>query len=119
MNNEKRNHRFDYIELPAGDAEQLARAKRFYSAVFGWTYKDWGSEYADTPESGVASGINADAKQRPPHPLAILYAIDLDATRAAVEVAGGKVVAEYSFPGGRRFHFKDPAGNELAVWSEA
>jgi predicted enzyme related to lactoylglutathione lyase len=119
MSNEKRNHRFDYIELPAGDVEQLAHAKRFYSAVFGWTYKDWGADYADTQESGVASGINADPKHRPPQSLPVLYAVDLGATRAAVEAAGGKIVAEYSFPGGRRFHFKDPAGNELAVWSEA
>src|SRR5689334_20521922 len=81
MNNENRNHRFDYVELPAASAEQLALAKQFYATVFGWTYKDWGSDYSDTAESGVASGINADPSHRAAHPLPVLYALDLEATR--------------------------------------
>ncbi|MGN6521122.1 MAG: VOC family protein [Dokdonella sp.] len=72
-----------------------------------------------TPSSGVGSGINADATHRPPHPLAVIHARDLEGTRSRVIAAGGEITREiFAFPGGRRFHFRDPAGNELAVWSK-
>jgi predicted enzyme related to lactoylglutathione lyase len=114
-----RNNHIDYIELPAAGAKQLRQAKDFYAQVFAWKYKDWGEEYSDTSDSGVGSGINAGGDHRPLAPLPVVYAEDLAAARKSVQANGGKVTREiFSFPGGHRFHFTDPAGNELAVWSD-
>lgn len=119
MKTEHRNHHIDYVELPAAGAAGLQAAKEFYSTAFGWAYQSWGDEYADTAASGVASGINADTSHRPQNALITVYADDLEATRSKVIGAQGVITKDiFSFPGGRRFHFRDPAGNELAVWSE-
>ena len=113
------HNRIDYIELPAASVAELAAAKAFYTQAFGWSYKDWGDDYADTNDSGVSSGINADADHKPSAPLPVIHVADIDAARAGVAAAGGMITRDiFSFPGGRRFHFKDPAGNELAAWSE-
>jgi predicted enzyme related to lactoylglutathione lyase len=118
MPNDNRNNRIDYIELAATSELALAKTKLFYEKAFGWTYKDYGPAYADTQSSGVASGIAAHSKQRS-EPLPVIYADDLEASRAAAVAAGAKLTKDiFSFPGGRRFQFTDPAGNELAVWSE-
>lgn len=113
-----RHHSVDYLELPAAD---LGTAKHFYSAAFGWNFTDYGPAYAGfTPPGGAreAGGINSGADPSRA-PLAILYSDDLEATEQAVHAAGGKIVKPiFSFPGGRRFHFTDPSGNELAVWTE-
>ena len=115
---ESRHNRFDYIEFPASTPEELIAAKKFYGQAFGWEYKDWAPVYADTQSSGVTSGIAVDAS-RAHRPLPTVHSVALEASRAAVLAAGGKISVEiFSFPGGRRFHFIDPAGNELAVWSE-
>jgi len=104
----------DYLEVP-GD---VGVAKKFYSAVFGWSFKDWAPTYADT-QAGIAFGINGDPAQRPRHPMPGIQVKDLEATRDQVRKAGGEITLEiFSFPGGRRFHFADPSGNELAAWSE-
>ena len=114
------HHAIDYIELPASD---LSAAKAFYTAAFGWDYNDYGPEYAGIrgPSGGdEVGGINATSAgdPRPGGPLVLLYSDDLDATAAAVESAGGTVTdGPYEFPGGRRFHFTDPSGNELGVWA--
>lgn len=114
-----RTNQFDFIEFPARDIDQLRNARRFFSNVFGWTYKDWGDDYSDTTSSGLGSGINADPEHRPSYPLAIIYTADLESVREKVAAAGGIITKDiFSFPGGRRFHFKDPADNELAVWSD-
>lgn len=114
----KENH-IDYIEFPAQGREELGRARDFYSGVFGWKYQAWGDDYADTKDSGLGSGINADPAHRTARPLAVIYVSDLTAVLKKVRAAGGSVTKEiFSFPGGRRFHFVDPAGNELAVWSD-
>jgi uncharacterized protein len=119
MSKKNRINQIDFIEFPAKDARQLKAAKAFYSAVFEWSYKDWGDDYADTAGSGLGSGINADPDHRPQHPLAVIYTADLESVQTKVLAAKGQITREiYSFPGGRRFHFKDPAGNELAVWSD-
>lgn len=116
--NEKEN-RIDYIEFPAGSVASLKAAKQFYTEVFGWSFQDWGDAYVDTKSSGVSSGMNADPAHRPPAPLVVLYSSDLEATKARVLKAGGKVVRDiFEFPGGRRFEYADPAGNQLAVWSD-
>jgi len=105
----------DYVELPSSD---VAAGKRFYQSVFGWSYQDWGDEYADTHDSGVSSGLSADPT-RTKAPLVVVFVTDLEAAHARVIAAGGNVSrAIFTFPGGRRFHFVDPAGNELAVWTK-
>jgi predicted enzyme related to lactoylglutathione lyase len=113
-----RNSRVDYIEFPAKSADELVATKQFYGAVFGWLYKDWGDDYSDTQSSGVGTGINADVSHKPQHPLVVIYTDSLEESRAKVLAAQGTITRDiFSFPGGRRFHFVDPAGNELAVWS--
>ena len=107
--------RLDYLELPGGS---LPQTKAFYGEAFGWTFVDYGPTYAAF-EQGLDGGFDADAGEATPQPLPVLYAQDLEAMQARVEAAGGVVVRSiYAFPGGRRFHFRDPAGSELAVWSE-
>ena len=109
----------DFIEFPANDIEGLAQSKRFFSEVFGWSYQDWGDDYSDTSGSGLGSGLNADPDHRPSMPLIVIYSSNLEDTRANVVAAGGKITRDiFSFPGGQRFHFKDPSGNELAAWSD-
>ena len=114
-----RNNRIDYLELGAKNAGDYAKTKAFYETAFGWTYQDYGPDYCDTKSSGVGSGINGDSENRTLQPLPVVYAEDLQEAQAKVVDAGGIVTrAIFSFPGGRRFHFADPSGNELAVWSE-
>lgn len=106
--------KLDYLELPGGE---LGAVKAFYGAAFGWTFQDYGPSYAAF-EQGLDGGFDADARAGA-GPLPVLFAHDLEAMAARVEAAGGHIVKPiFAFPGGRRFHFRDPAGNELAVWSE-
>ncbi len=108
----------DYIEISVRD---VAAAKRFYSAAFGWEFNDYGPGYAGIRGAGREVGGLAQADDvKTGGPLVVLYSRDLDATLAAVRGAGGKITRQpFTFPGGRRFHFNDPSGNELAVWSTA
>jgi len=112
------HHAIDYIELTVRD---LGAAKRFYSQAFGWAFTDYGPGYAGIQGRDREVGdmrLTEDLRQG--DPLVIVFSEDLEASLAAVRSAGGTVVQEpYSFPGGRRFHFADPSGNELAVWSPA
>ena len=108
--------KIDYVELPSVD---MAASKRFYAEAFGWRFTDYGPTYAAFDE-GLEGGFQADAAERPAAPLMVLYAEDLDAMLVKVTVAGGEVTRPiFAFPGGRRFHFRDPAGTELAVASYA
>jgi len=110
----RKDGKLDYLEMPGGDLPAL---KAFYAKAFDWTFTDYGPEYAAFAE-GLDGGFYAAPVQAAPLP--VLYASDLEAMLAKVEAAGATVIKPiYSFPGGRRFHFRDPAGNELAVWSEA
>ncbi len=109
----------DYIELPVANSTDLAHSQQFFSQVFGWTYTAWGDDYADTNASGIGSGLNADAAHRSTCPLPVIHVPDLDAALQAVLEAGGVLTRDvFAFPGGRRFHFREPGGNELAAWSE-
>jgi uncharacterized protein len=102
----------DYVELPGGDLEQT---RRFYREAFGWSFVDYGPTYAAFSE-GLDGGFQADAAEASSAPLIVLYAEDLDATLARVRAAGAEIVRPiFGFPGGRRFHFRDPAGTEMAV----
>lgn len=107
--------KIDYVEFPASD---LPAVKGFYEAAFGWRFVDYGPEYAAFEDAALDGGFHASPEAEP-KPLVILYAHDLEAMEAKVKAAGGEVVREVqAFPGGRRFHFRDPAGNLLGVWSE-
>ena len=112
------HHTIDYIEIAVTDVEA---AKAFYAAAFGWSLVDYGPEYAGIQGDGKeVGGLRLDSEIRPGGPLVILYSEDLERSVEAVTAAGGKIVEPiYPFPGGRRFNFADPAGNELAVWAEA
>jgi uncharacterized protein len=106
----------DYIEFTVHD---LARAKAFYGKVFGWAFTDYGPAYTSFDDGRVGGGFTTDGSVRPGGPLMVFYAADLDATLARVKAAGGTIVKPpFAFPGGRRFHFTDPDGTEVAVWSQ-
>jgi uncharacterized protein len=120
MKTESRENRIDYVEFPAASNEAHAAAKIFYGDEFGWSYQSWGDDYSDTKDSGIGTGINASSDPKISKPLVVLFATDLEAVRARVIKAGGKISRDiFTFPGGRRFHYVDPAGNELGVWSDS
>ena len=111
--------KIDYVEFPGGD---LLATKGFYAKAFGWSFTDYGPGYAAMNEGldGGFHGAMDEPDQVVAKPLVILYAHDLEAMQAKVIAAGGTITLPiFSFPGGRRFHFRDPSGNELAVFSEA
>jgi predicted enzyme related to lactoylglutathione lyase len=114
---ESDNHnRIDYIEMNVADIE---RSKRFYGQAFGWTFKDYGPAYCEFADGRLTGGFTTNGAPAPGGPLVILYANDLSAAQARVEAAGGRIAKPiFSFPGGQRFHFVDPDGYELAVWSK-
>jgi predicted enzyme related to lactoylglutathione lyase len=109
--------RMNYVELPASDTPG---SKRFYEAAFGWTLSDFGPDYAATTTGDTDIGLQADPAEKPAAPLPVIEVADLDTALGAVEAAGGVVVRPiFAFPGGRRFHFRDPSGNELAAMQPA
>lgn len=106
--------KIDYVEMAGGD---LAATKAFYAEAFGWAFQDYGPEYAAYSE-GLDGGFHAHA-DAVTKPLVVLFAENLEEAENRVRAAGATILKPiFSFPGGRRFHFRDPAGNELAVWSE-
>lgn len=112
----------DYVEISVTD---MQAARDFYGTAFGWTFTTYGDEYSGIrtaaeaeSEAGEAGGLHLVESVTRGGPLVLLYSDDLDETLTAVTAAGGTVVSgPYAFPGGRRFHFLDPSGNELGVWS--
>lgn len=113
----RKEGKLDYIEMPAGGGA-MDVVKAFYSAAFGWSFTDYGPDYAAFSE-GLDGGFQSDATEGPAKPLPILYSEDLERALDAVKDAGGRIARPiFAFPGGRRFHFVDPGGNELAVWSD-
>ncbi len=105
--------RINFIELPTSD---LSASRRFYSDVFGLAFSDFGPTYSCTMTGDVDLGLQADSAEATGSPLAVIAVDDLEAALAAVTKAGGVITkAVFAFPGGRRFHFRDPAGNELAA----
>jgi predicted enzyme related to lactoylglutathione lyase len=109
--------RLNYLELPVADA---AQATAFYGSVFGWAFSDFGPTYAATTTGDTDIGFQADEAQKTAAALPVIEVDDIDAALAAVETAGGRVtMAIFAFPGGRRFHFADPDGHELAVMQVA
>lgn len=110
------DRRVDYIEFGATD---VGRTKQFYQQVFEWKFQDYGPDYTSFQDGRLSGGFTTDAPVRPANPLVVIYATRLEETERKIEQAGGKIVRKtYPFPGGRRFHFSDPSGNELAVWTD-
>lgn len=108
--------RIDYIELPSVTAHELTRG--FYSKAFGWTFTDYGPDYAATTTGDVDVGLDGQPQEALSAPLPVIHVDDLEAAFDSVTKAGGVIAKQiFSFPGGRRFHFIDPGGSELAVWS--
>lgn len=108
----------NYIEFPLTRA---AETKQFYGTVFGWEFQEWGPNYLSFSGAGIDGGFNGEDKTpvQTPGVLVILYASDLENALGDVKAAGAAIIREiYAFPGGRRFHFADPNGNELAIWTE-
>lgn len=109
--------RLNYVELPAGE---IGATRSFYEQAFGWTMTEFAPTYAATTSGDVDLGLDADKADQPSAPLPVIEVSDVEAALAAVEQAGGTIVRPiFSFPGGRRFHFRDPSGNELAAWQKA
>ncbi|HYW14930.1 MAG TPA: VOC family protein [Allosphingosinicella sp.] len=105
--------RLNYVELPVGDTDA---AKAFYEAAFGWSLTGFGPTYAATVTGDTDIGLQGDPAEASRAPLPVIDVPDLEAALAAVESAGGRIVRPiFAFPGGRRFHFLDPGGNELAA----
>ena len=109
--------RIDYVELPSATAHEATRG--FYAMAFGWTFENYGPDYSATGGGTVDVGLNGHQEDALSAPLPVIHVADLDAAFDAVTAAGGVVArAIFAFPGGRRFHFIDPSGSELAVWSK-
>lgn len=111
------HHGFDYVEIPALD---LSVAEAFYSAAFGWRFTQFGPGYLGiiTPDGREAGGISLVGSVASGGLTVVLFSRDLDASRDAVVAAGGEITRDiFELPGGRRFHFRDPSGNELGVWA--
>ncbi len=113
------HHEINYVEIPVTD---MAASRKFYADAFGWSFNDYGPDYAGIRRAdgnGEVGGLRPVDSVTPGGVLVILYSADLEASVDKVEAAGGKItIHPFSFPGGRRFHFEDPSGHELAVWSE-
>ena len=113
------HEKMNYVEFPAKD---LATTKVFFESVFGWSFTDYGPEYTAFENQGLDGGFfQADlvSSTEKGAALIVFYSDQLEATLAKVEKAGGSILKPiYSFPGGRRFHFTEPSGNEFAVWGE-
>ena len=108
--------RIDYVELPSATAHELTRA--FYARAFGWTFADYGPDYAATTNGVTDVGLQGERSEALSAPLPVIRVDDLDAAFKQVADAGGVIAKPiFAFPGGRRFLFIDPSGSELAVWS--
>lgn len=113
------DEKINYIELPA---KNIVKVKKFFSTVFDWEFNDYGPEYTAFTNAGIdggffRSGLTSSTEHG--SALIVFYSKDLEATQARITDAGGSIVREtFTFPGGRRFHFADPNGNEYAVWSD-
>jgi len=116
MSSPRQQNTINYIEFPC---KNPASIKDFYTKAFGWTFQDWGPDYVSFSDGRTECGFTTEESPSTAGARVILYSHNLEATLDAVKTAGGKIYKEiFPFPGGRRFHFLDPDGNHLAVWSE-
>jgi hypothetical protein len=116
MNAAENNLRIDYIEFPAKD---LQKTKEFYSGIFGWKFEDYGPNYTSFHDGRIGGGFFTSTDVKAGGSLVVIYATDIDAMQKKIVAAGSKIVKPtFEFPGGRRFHFLDPNGHELAIWTD-
>lgn len=113
------HEKVNYLEFAAKD---LIATKAFFTQVFSWAFEDYGPEYTAFSNAGIDGGFYAADMAANPDTgsaLVVFYSNDLEGTLEKVSAAGGVIAKEvFSFPGGRRFHFREPSGNEFAVWSD-
>ncbi|SHF05716.1 hypothetical protein SAMN04487965_1264 [Microbulbifer donghaiensis] len=113
------HEKINYVEFPS---KNLSNTKGFFEKAFGWVFVDYGPEYTAFSGQGLDGGFfQADTCSTTEQgaALVVFYSADLEETQQKVEEAGGAVIKPiFSFPGGRRFHFTEPSGNEFAVWSD-
>ncbi len=113
------HEKINYLEFPAKD---LNATKEFFSQVFGWSFVDYGPEYSSFTDQTFNGGFyqsNNKSSSEGGAALVVIYSKDLEATLSKIKDAKGNIIKPtFSFPGGRRFHFEDPNGNEFAVWSD-
>lgn len=110
------NNHINYIELYAKNLEEI---KTFYSTCFDWKFTDHGPDYVAFSNSGLEGGFEKTDKEIVNGALVVLYHDDLETIKDKILETGGKITRDiFSFPGGKRFHFADPAGNELAIWGD-
>lgn len=113
------HEKIDYVEFPAKD---IGLTKNFFTKAFDWSFRDYGPEYTSFSNEGLNGGFfksDLSASTERGSALIVFYSKELEKTRSKIEDAGGTIVKPvFSFPGGRRFHFCDPNGNEYAVWSD-
>ena len=109
------NNHIDYVEFAASDLDVF---KTFYGAAFGWEFQDWGPDYSSFSGAGIDGGVHGGEAPVNGSTLVILYADDLDISEKNVVEAGGEITERHDFPGGKRFHFRDPTGNVLGVWMQ-
>jgi hypothetical protein len=114
-----RHEKINYLEFPAAD---LAATRQFFAQVFSWRFEDFGPDYVAFQEGGISGGFfrsDLAAKTENGSVLVVFYSTALEETQRKIETAGGLIMKPiFSFPGGRRFHFSEPSGNEFAVWSD-
>lgn len=111
-----KHHQINYIEF---SANALTKIKTFYTEAFGWTFTDYGPDYIAFNDGSLDGGFARNTPSADTGPLVILYSDNLEDSLKTVTNCGGSISKPiFDFPGGRRFHFLDPEGNELAVWSD-
>lgn len=111
----KQRYQIDYLEFPSTSTQN---SHRFFAEAFGWAFTSYGPSYEAIDDAGIEAGIDS-SPDRTATPLAVIRTEDLELAEREVLAAGGEITRPaFDFPGGRRFHFREPGGNELAVWIE-
>jgi predicted enzyme related to lactoylglutathione lyase len=116
MNSAENDLRIDYIEFPVSD---INKTKAFYATIFGWKFEDYGEHYTSFHDGRLGGGFYTSPEVKKGGPLVVIYTTDIAGMLTKVAAAGSKIVKPiFEFPGGRRFHFVDPSGHELAIWTD-
>ncbi len=116
MNSPENNLRIDYIEFPVSD---INKTKAFYAEILGWKFEDYGEDYTCFHDGRLAGGFYTSPEVKTGGPLVVIYSTDIEGMQTRVAAAGSKIVKPiFESSGGRRFHFVDPSGHELAIWTD-